>query len=65
MKYFITLIWAILLVEMINFVLNGLSGGGPLNVVTPLFVAVIMVIALALLDVATTPPKQSQETNEI
>ncbi|HDK5705432.1 TPA: DUF2929 family protein, partial [Staphylococcus pseudintermedius] len=56
---------AILLVEMINFVLNSLSGGGPLNVVTPLFVAVIMVIALALLDVATTPPKQSQETNEI
>ncbi|HAR5800909.1 TPA: YjzD family protein [Staphylococcus pseudintermedius] len=65
MKYFITLIWAILLVEMINFVLNSLSGGGPLNVVTPLFVAVIMVIGLALLDVATTPPKQSQETNEI
>ncbi|EOT2025738.1 DUF2929 family protein [Staphylococcus pseudintermedius] len=65
MKYFITLIWAILLVEMINFVLNSLSGGGPLNVVIPLFVAVIMVIALALLDVATTPPKQSQETNEI
>ncbi|HEC2146006.1 DUF2929 family protein [Staphylococcus delphini] len=65
MKYFITLIWAILLVEMINFVLNSLSGGGPLNVVTPLFVAVIMVIALALLDVATTPPKQSQDTNEI
>ncbi|WP_438798416.1 DUF2929 family protein [Staphylococcus pseudintermedius] len=65
MKYFITLIWAILLVEMINFVLNSLSGGGPLHVVTPLFVAVIMVIALALLDVATTPPKQSQETNEI
>ncbi|PWZ96410.1 DUF2929 domain-containing protein, partial [Staphylococcus pseudintermedius] len=26
MKYFITLIWAILLVEMINFVLNSLSG---------------------------------------
>ncbi|WP_086428963.1 DUF2929 family protein [Staphylococcus cornubiensis] len=63
MKYFITLIWAILLVEMINFVLNSLNGGGPLNVVAPLFVAVIMVIALALLDVATTPPKQSQDTN--
>ncbi|ARJ51414.1 DUF2929 family protein [Staphylococcus lutrae] len=63
MKYFITLIWAILLVEMINFVLNSLSGGGPLNLVTPLFVAVFAVIVLALLDVATTPHKQSQDTH--
>ncbi|WP_340296421.1 DUF2929 family protein [Staphylococcus coagulans] len=55
MKYFITLIWAILLLEMVNFVLNSLNGGGPINLITPIFLAVVMVIVIALLDAAGRP----------
>ncbi|CAD7360296.1 MULTISPECIES: DUF2929 family protein [Staphylococcus] len=59
MKYFITLIWAILLLEMVNFVLNSLNGGGPINLITPIFLAVVMVIVIALLDVAGRPNHDS------
>ncbi len=59
MKYFITLIWAILLLEMVNFVLNSLNGGGPINLITPIFLAVGMVIVIALLDAAGRPNHDS------
>ncbi len=59
MKYFITLIWAILLLEMVNFVLNSLNGGGPINLITPIFLAVVMVIVISLLDAAGRPNHDS------
>ncbi len=32
MKYIISFIWALMLTQMVNFVLNSLGGGGPLNI---------------------------------
>ncbi|OEL03895.1 YjzD family protein [Staphylococcus casei] len=55
MKYLIVLFWSIVLLEMINFVLNSLEGGGPLNLITPLVVAVIFTIIVVLFDMAIKP----------
>ncbi|PWG68412.1 DUF2929 domain-containing protein, partial [Enterobacter mori] len=43
------------LLEMINFVLNSLEGGGPLNLITPLVVAVIFTIIVLLFDMVIKP----------
>ncbi|MGV3243554.1 YjzD family protein [Staphylococcus sp. 11261D007BR] len=61
MKYIVTLVWAILLMEMVNFVLNSLGGGGPVDVITPIVVAVIITILIVLLDFAMRPPKYSKQ----
>ncbi|SCS53981.1 YjzD family protein [Staphylococcus caeli] len=58
MKYLAVLFWSIVLLQMINFVLNSLDGGGALNFVTPIVVAVIITIAVLLLD-AIIKPKNS------
>ncbi|MGO3050306.1 DUF2929 domain-containing protein [Staphylococcus casei] len=55
MKYLIVLFWSIVLLEMINFVLNSLEGGGPLNLITPLVVAVIFTIIVVLFDMVIKP----------
>ncbi len=55
MKYLIVLFWSIVLLEMINFVLNSLEGGGPLNLITPLIVAVIFTIIVVLFDMVIKP----------
>ncbi|AVP36639.1 DUF2929 family protein [Staphylococcus felis] len=60
MKYIVTLVWAILLLEMVNFVLNSLNGGGSVDVITPLVVAVITTIAVIILGKAMTPPKYEE-----
>ena len=36
MKYLVTFIWALILTQMVNFVLNSLNGGGSLDVIKPL-----------------------------
>ncbi|UEX89579.1 DUF2929 family protein [Staphylococcus ratti] len=59
MKYFFTFFWAVLLLEMINFVLNSLNGGGPLNFIAPLVLAVLMVVVVALIDIAIKPETAS------
>ncbi|EKU48074.1 DUF2929 family protein [Staphylococcus massiliensis] len=58
MRYVITFIWALLLMQMINFVLNSLAGGGSLNFFTPIVMAVIIVIVIAILDAIMKPSKR-------
>ncbi|KAB2481110.1 DUF2929 family protein [Staphylococcus sp. CH99b_3] len=55
MKYLAVLFWAILLLEMVNFVLNSLDGGGALNLITPIVVAVILTIIVVLFDMTMKP----------
>ncbi|UXR70103.1 YjzD family protein [Staphylococcus sp. IVB6246] len=64
MKYVITFIWAVVLFEMVNFVLNSLGGGGPLNVVTPIALAVFVFVIILILDTAgSTPNNHSTESH--
>ena len=49
MKYLVTFIWAVILLQMVNFVLNSLNGGGTLNFITPIVLAVIFTIVIAIL----------------
>ncbi|MFY2828114.1 DUF2929 family protein [Staphylococcus arlettae] len=58
MKYLAVLFWAILLLEMVNFVLNSLDGGGALNLITPIVVAVILTIIVVLFDMIMKPLKK-------
>ncbi|EJY95596.1 DUF2929 family protein [Staphylococcus arlettae] len=58
MKYLAVLFWAILLLEMVNFVLNSLDGGGALNLITPIVVAVILTIIVVLFDMTMKPLKK-------
>ncbi|WP_436855291.1 DUF2929 family protein [Staphylococcus caeli] len=55
MKYLAVLFWSIVLLQMINFVLNSLNGGGALNFVTPIIVAVIITIVVLVLDAMIKP----------
>ncbi|MDG0843237.1 YjzD family protein [Staphylococcus equorum] len=50
MKYLATLFWSIVLLQMINFVLNSLVGGGELNLITPIIGAIIFTIIIVLFD---------------
>lgn len=64
MKHLATLIWAILLLQMVNFVLNSLNGGGSLNVIAPLVMAVIFTIVVAILSAVIKPTKQSSHNHQ-
>ncbi|WP_251519395.1 MULTISPECIES: YjzD family protein [Staphylococcus] len=55
MRYLAVLFWSIVLIQMVNFVLNSLQGGGTLNLITPLIVAVIFTIFVILFDLAIKP----------
>ena len=55
MKYFFTFFWAVLLLEMVNFVLNSLNGGGAIDLITPIILAVLMVGVVVLIDIAIKP----------
>ena len=63
MKYLAVLVWAIVLLEMVNFVLNSLEGGGALNFVKPIIIAVIFTILIMLFDLVIKP-KNNQTKNE-
>lgn len=62
MKYLAVLVWAIVLLEMVNFVLNSLEGGGTLNFVTPIIIAVVFTIFIVLFDLVIKPNKN--QTNK-
>ncbi|MGW7776666.1 YjzD family protein [Staphylococcus xylosus] len=57
MKYLAVLFWSIVLLQMINFVLNSLNGGGELNYITPIFGAIAFTIIIALFDMMIKPSK--------
>lgn len=55
MKYFFTFFWAVLLLEMVNFVLNSLNGGDAISFIAPIVLAAIMVGVVVLIDIAMKP----------
>ncbi|MGV3043242.1 DUF2929 family protein [Staphylococcus rostri] len=62
MKYIITFIWAVILFEMVNFVLNSLNGGGPLNLVTPIALAAVVFVIILILDAVGSSSSTHQST---
>lgn len=64
MKYLMTFIWAVVLLEMVNFVLNSLNSGPALNVVNPIILAVIFTIIVAILGVVMKPSKNEENQYE-
>ena len=52
MRYLMTFIWAVLLLQMVNFVLN---------VINPIIIAVIFTIVVAILDPILKPSKGSNQ----
>lgn len=64
MRYIMVLFWSVLLLEMVNFVLNSLAGGGKLNFIIPLVFAVIFTIVVAILDALMKPVKDSTSVKD-
>ena len=62
MKYLPVLFWSIVLLQMVNFVLNSLNGGGALNLITPIMGAVVFTIIIILFDLVIKP--KHNNTNE-
>ena len=62
MKYLAVLFWSIVLLQMVNFVLNSLSGGGALNLITPIIGAIVFTIIVVLFDLIIKHSKH--ETKE-
>lgn len=50
MKYIVTFVWALMLTQMVNFILNSLNGGGPLNVWSGVLLAVLLTVTVIILD---------------
>lgn len=61
MRYIITFIWALMLTQMVNFVLNSLGGGGPYNVWSGVLLAVLITLAIVILDFILKP----EDTEEV
>lgn len=57
MRYIVTFFWAFLLTQMINFILNSLSGGGPLYVSIGILLAVLITLTVFILDLMLKPDK--------
>ncbi|HHC9931477.1 TPA: DUF2929 family protein, partial [Staphylococcus aureus] len=53
--------WALLLMQMVNFVLNSLVGGDSLNLVNPIIMAVLFTIFTAIFAAVIKPPKDSSQ----
>lgn len=62
MKYLAVLFWSIVLLQMVNFVLNSLNGGGALNLITSIMGAVVFTIIIILFDLVIKP--KHNNTNE-
>lgn len=60
MRYLVTFIWALMLTQMVNFILNSLAGGGPLNFWIGVILAVLITLTVFILDAIT---KSSAEPN--
>lgn len=63
MKYLVTFIWALILLQMVNFVLNSLNGGGSLNFITPIILAVIFTIFIAIFGELIKPNDFARKGN--
>ena len=61
MKYIVTIFWALVLSQMVNFILNSLAGGGPYSFMSGIVLAVLIVVTVFILDFMM---KDSNETAE-
>ncbi len=50
MRYLVTFLWAFMLTQMVNFILNSLAGGGPLNFWIGVVLAVLITLTILVLD---------------
>lgn len=55
MRFIVTFVWAFLLTQMINFILNSLSGGGPLYPMIGVLFAVLITAVAFFLDMVMKP----------
>ncbi|WP_411843627.1 YjzD family protein [Salinicoccus sp. HZC-1] len=61
MRYIISFIWAFMLTQMVNFVLNSLGGGSPYLFWSGVVLAVIVTATIAILDVMLKHPDENSE----
>lgn len=64
MRYLVTFFWAFLLTQMVNFILNSLAGGGPLNFWIGVVLAVVITLTVLVLDVLTKMSADLNATDE-
>ncbi|MGO1923879.1 MAG: DUF2929 family protein [Jeotgalicoccus sp.] len=50
MRYLVTFLWAFMLTQMVNFILNSLAGGGPISFWIGVVLAVIITLSIFILD---------------
>ncbi|CAD2078721.1 hypothetical protein GCM10007275_09370 [Jeotgalicoccus coquinae] len=50
MRYLVTFLWAFMLTQMVNFILNSLAGGGLLNFWIGVVLAAAITLAVFILD---------------
>lgn len=65
MKYLITFFWALLLTQMINFVIGSLGGGAPYSFWTGVLLAVLLTGTIITLDFMIKPQDSSQEDPQV
>ena len=61
MKYIVTFVWALMLSQMVNFILNSLAGGGPYNFMSGIVLAVLIVVTVFILDFMMKDPNETAE----
>lgn len=61
MRYVISFIWAFMLTQMVNFVLNSLGGGTPYLFWSGIALAVIVTATVAVLDIMLKQPDEESE----
>ena len=64
MRYIATFLWAFLLTQMVNFILNSLNGGGQLYVGIGVLLAVLISLTVFILDIMLKPDKNYREVIE-
>lgn len=65
MRHLVTLIWSLILLQMVNFVLNSLNGGGTLNFITPVIIAVIFTLFVILISSMNEAPRELEHSKKI
>ncbi len=61
MKYIVTIFWALVLSQMVNFILNSLAGGGPYSFMSGIVLAVLIVVTILILDFMMKNPNETAE----
>lgn len=64
MRHLVTLIWSLILLQMVNFVLNSLNGSGTLNFITPVIIAVIFTLFVILISSMNEAPREVEHSKK-